>query len=327
MASLLQVRNLRSVFHTAEGEITAVDDVSFDLEAGEVLGLVGESGSGKSVTALSLLRLITDPPGRIAGGEILFDGRDLLGLPQSEIQAIRGNEISMIFQEPMTSLNPIFSIGTQITEPLLLHKRIGRRKAIEIAIEFLILVGVPDPEQRMKEYPHQLSGGLRQRVMIAMALACSPKILIADEPTTALDVTIQAQILDLLRRLQSELGMAVIMITHDLGVIAEFADKVNVMYAGRIVESGPVGAIFERPAHPYTEALLASIPQLDDDAKRLEVIEGTVPNPFAMPPGCRFAPRCRYADPLCNAAVPPLAHVSDGQKSACVWTPNERLAR
>ena len=327
MASLLQVRNLRSVFHTAEGEITAVDDVSFDLAEGEVLGLVGESGSGKSVTALSLLRLITDPPGRIAGGEILFDGRDLLTLSQSEIQAVRGNKISMIFQEPMTSLNPIFSIGTQLTEPLLLHKRISRRQATETAIEFLTLVGVPDAEQRMKEYPHQLSGGLRQRVMIAMALICGPKILIADEPTTALDVTIQAQILELLRRLQREMGMAVIMITHDLGVIAEFADRVNVMYSGRIVESGPVAAIFERPAHPYTEALLTSIPQLDDDVERLQVIEGTVPSPFAMPPGCRFAPRCRYAEPLCSSAVPPLVHVSDDQESACLWTPDERPGR
>ena len=326
MASLLQVRNLRTTFHTAEGEIAAVDDVSFDLGEGEVLGLVGESGSGKSVTALSLLRLIVDPPGRIAGGEIRFGGRDLLGLAQSEIQAVRGNEISMIFQEPMTSLNPIFSIGTQLIEPLVLHKRIGRRKAIETAIEFLALVGVPDPEQRMKEYPHQLSGGLRQRVMIAMALACGPKILIADEPTTALDVTIQAQILDLLRRLQGELGMAVIMITHDLGVVAEFADRVNVMYAGRIVESGPVETIFERPAHPYTEALLASIPQLDGEAKRLPVIEGTVPSPFAMPSGCRFAPRCRFAIPLCTAAVPALARVSDGQHAACVRTPEERRA-
>ena len=300
--ALLQVQNLTAVFRNAEGyEFTVLDSVNFELAAGEVLGIVGESGSGKSVTALSIMGLIASP-GRVSNGRVLFQGTDLLTASLPELRRIRGADISMIFQEPMSSLNPVFSIGDQIMETLRYHQKLSRRQARLRAIELLQRVELPGAAQRIDEYPHQLSGGMRQRVMIAMALACNPKILIADEPTTALDVTIQAQILDLLRQLQRELEMAVIMITHDLGIIAQFADRVAVMYAGRMVEQAPVRSLFERPAHPYTEGLLASIPQLDDHAQRLQAIEGSVPSPDSLPPGCYFAPRCPYAKPVAAPA-------------------------
>jgi len=316
-APLLAVQNLCTQFQTAEGTVTAVDDVSFEVAEGEILGLVGESGSGKSVTALSLLRLV-QPPGRIAGGAIEFRGRDLLRLPERAMRRIRGNEITMVFQEPMSALNPIYTIGEQVMEPLLIHKGLARTSARRRALELLERVGIPYPHQRLREYPHQLSGGLRQRVVIAMALACEPKLLIADEPTTALDVTIQAQIMDLLRRLQQELGMAIILITHDLGVVAEFVHKVHVMYAGRIVEKAPVEALYNDPRHPYAEALLASIPKLDGDTERLVAIEGTVPSPFDLPTGCPFAPRCRHAAPACARRPPELYAIAPERAAACI---------
>ena len=317
-APLLSVRNLHTRFHTKRGIATAVDHVSFDLQAGEFLGIVGESGSGKSVTALSLLRLIVSPPGEIAGGEVFFAGQDLLALPESALRRIRGNDIAMIFQEPMTSLNPIYTVGDQIMESLILHLRLSRRAARERATELLHQVGITSPAQRIQEYPHQLSGGMRQRVMIAMAISCNPQILIADEPTTALDVTIQAQILDQLRALQQELGLAVILITHDLGVIAEFVDRVLVMYAGRVVEEAPVAPLFAQPLHPYAQGLLQSIPQVDRDMERLESIDGVVPSPFDMPPGCAFAPRCRYVMDACKAAPPDLEPAGPGRRAACL---------
>jgi oligopeptide/dipeptide ABC transporter ATP-binding protein len=279
-----------------------------------VLGLVGESGSGKSVTALSLLRLLPSPPGRIAAGSICFGGQDLVTASDAAMRHLRGNQVAIVFQEPVTSLNPIYAVGTQLIEPLVLHLGLSRRAARARAIELLERVGVPFPAQRIDAYPHELSGGLRQRVMIAMALACSPKILIADEPTTALDVTIQEQILDLLAELETETGMAVILITHDLGVVAEFADRVAVMYAGRIVEEAPVGPFYDHPHHPYAEGLLQSMPQLETRTRRLPAIEGTVPNPFALPPGCRFAPRCRYARPACTKPV----SNGPGRRAACI---------
>jgi oligopeptide/dipeptide ABC transporter ATP-binding protein len=317
-ATLLSVRGLRTEFQSEEGPFAAVEDVSFDLAPGEVLGIVGESGSGKSVTALSILRLIPTPPGRIAGGEIWFDGRDLLKVSERRMRAIRGAAISMIFQEPMTSLNPVFTVGDQIIETVRQHERVGPRAARLKALEMLDKVGIPSPAQRLDEYPHQLSGGMRQRVMIAMALSCNPRLLLADEPTTALDVTIQAQILELLRELQAELGMAVILITHDLGVVAEFVDRVIVMYAGRVAETAGVHAIFEDPLHPYTEGLLGSIPSLDDERERLQVIPGVVPSPFELPPGCRYAPRCPYARPQCDGGEPPLFELRPGHRAACI---------
>jgi len=318
VAPLLSVRGLRTTFRTEEGEFAAIDDVSFDLGEGEVLGIVGESGSGKSVTALSLLRLIPDPPGRIASGEVLFEGRNLLTLSERRMREIRGAAISMIFQEPMTSLNPVFTVGDQIVETIRYHERIGQHAAVRRALDLLDQVGIPSPAQRLGEYPHQLSGGMRQRVMIAIALSCNPRLLLADEPTTALDVTIQAQILELLRSLQERFGMAVILITHDLGVVAEFVDRVLVMYAGRVVEQAAVHPTFEQPLHPYTEGLLGSIPSLDDERERLQVIPGVVPSPFALPPGCRYAPRCPYARPACDAADPPLLPLRPDHQAACI---------
>ena len=315
---LLSVRNLRTVFGTMQGEVTAVDDVSFDVAPGEVLGIVGESGSGKSVTALSIMGLLPQPPGRVAGGEILFEGRDLLKLPRSELRRMRGSAIGMIFQEPMTSLNPAFSIGDQITETIRVHERIGAAAARTRGIEMLEKVGIPSPQRRIDDFPHQLSGGMRQRVMIAMALSCSPRLLLADEPTTALDVTIQAQILDLLRDLQREMGMAIVVITHNMGVIAEFADRVAIMYAGRIAEEGPVGRIFDAPTHPYTAGLLSSTPDLVGEVPRLRTIPGTLPSLYELPPGCRFAPRCDRRVEACESGRPATQEIEPGHFAACI---------
>jgi peptide/nickel transport system ATP-binding protein/oligopeptide transport system ATP-binding protein len=314
---ILQVRDLQTYFFSDAGVVRAVDGVSFDVQAGETLAIVGESGSGKSVTALSILRLVQQPPGRIVGGSVRFRGRELVTATPREMRTIRGKEISMIFQEPMTSLNPVYTCGEQIVETLVLHERLGRPAARRRAIEMLDLVGIPSPEQRVDEYPHQMSGGMRQRVMIAMALACHPAVLIADEPTTALDVTIQAQILELLRRLQREMGMAVILITHDLGVVAETADHVAVMYAGRVVEYCGVRAAFRRPLHPYTAGLQASLPKLDGTQDRLRVIPGSVPNPANFPVGCRFHPRCPVAQNRC-LIDPPLIQIEAGHLSRCL---------
>jgi oligopeptide/dipeptide ABC transporter ATP-binding protein len=315
---LLSVRGLKVAFSTEQGPAPAVDDVSFDVKPGEVLGIVGESGSGKSVTALSIMGLLPTPPGRITGGEILFQGEDLLKKSRTEMRKIRGGAISMIFQEPMTSLNPVFSIGDQVSEAIRWHENLGPAAARDRAIEMLTKVGIPSPQRRLDDYPHQLSGGMRQRVMIAMALSCNPKLLLADEPTTALDVTIQAQILDLLRELQAEFHMAVILITHNMGVVAEFADRVMVMYAGRAAERAPVEQVFDHPSHPYTKGLLASIPDLDEDRRRLTAIPGMMPNPLALPPGCRFEPRCGYAIPACREALPPLIGVGPDHEAACI---------
>ncbi|HEY8531365.1 MAG TPA: ABC transporter ATP-binding protein [Limnochorda sp.] len=323
--NLVEIRGLRTTFHTEEGSVPVVCGVDLAMRRGETLAVVGESGCGKSVTALSIMRLIPSPPGRIEAGEILFEGRDLLRLPEEEMRRIRGNEISMIFQEPMTSLNPVFTVGDQIAEVFMLHRGMGRREALEQAVEVLRHVGIPAPERRVREYPHQMSGGMRQRVMIAMALACHPKLLIADEPTTALDVTIQAQILDLMRRLKEELGMAILLITHDLGVVAEMAERVVVMYAGRVVEEGDVDSIFRHPVHPYTEGLLRSIPRLDEDRERLPAIEGTVPSPGQMPRGCPFHPRCPYATDTCREVEPRLEPLGEGRAAACHLAA-ERLA-
>jgi len=314
---LLRVRDLQTHFFGDGGVVRAVDGVSFDVYAGQTLAVVGESGSGKSVTALSILRLVPQPPGRIIGGAVVFRGRDLLDASEREMRAIRGKEISMIFQEPMTSLNPVYTCGEQIIETLVLHERISRQAARRRAIEMLELVGIQLPAQRVDEYPHQMSGGMRQRVMIAMALACHPAVLIADEPTTALDVTIQAQILELLRRLQREMGMAVILITHDLGVVAETADHVAVMYAGRVVEYCDVRSAFRRPLHPYTAGLQASLPKLGATQDRLRVIPGTVPNPANFPIGCRFHPRCPVAQNRC-LTDPDLIEIETGHLSRCL---------
>ncbi len=323
MAPLLEVRNLQTYFATEEGEFRAVDGVSFALEAGRTLAVVGESGCGKSVTSLSIMGLVPQPPGRIAGGEILFQGTDLLRLSEAELREIRGNKISMIFQEPMTSLNPAFTIGDQIVEGIMRHRRVGRAEARERAIEMLRRVRIPSPEKRIDDYPHRLSGGMRQRAMIAMALACEPKLLIADEPTTALDVTIQAQILDLMRALREETGTSIILITHDLGVVAELADDVVVMYAGRIVERAAVRDLFAAPQHPYTIGLLGSIPKLHLEQERLSVIEGQVPNPLQPVTGCRFHPRCPFADDHCRRADPALAEIAPGHQAACWKAPLE----
>ena len=320
---LLRIEDLRTHFRTDEALVRAVDGVSYDVRAGETLAVVGESGSGKSVTALSILRLIPTPPGRIVGGRILFKGRDLLTVGVAEMRRIRGKDISMIFQEPMTSLNPVFTCGEQIIETLMLHERINRRAAHQRAIEMLQLVGIPAAEQRVDEYPHQMSGGMRQRVMIAMALACKPAILIADEPTTALDVTIQAQILELLKRLQREFGMAVILITHDLGVVAESADRVAVMYAGQVVEYCDVRSAFRQPLHPYTAGLQASLPKLGVVQDRLRVIPGNVPNPTNFPRGCRFHPRCPVAVQGCLRDQE-LREIAPGHLTRC-WRAEEIL--
>jgi oligopeptide/dipeptide ABC transporter ATP-binding protein len=310
--ALLEVDDLHTQFFTPLGVIRAVDGVSYRLKPGETLGVVGESGCGKSVTALSILRLVASPPGRITGGAIRFEGRDLLDLSEHEMEAIRGNDISMIFQEPMTSLNPLYTAGHQIAEAIALHQGLSRKDAMDAAIEMLGRVSIPDPERRAQSYPHQLSGGMRQRVMIAMALSCNPKVLIADEPTTALDVTIQAQILELMRELRERLGTAMILITHDLGVVAENADRVVVMYAGRKVEEAAVDELFDNPGHPYTIGLLGSIPKLEAAAlaktrrPRLTEIKGMVPSLANLPPGCTFAARCGFATDQCHAAYPPL---------------------
>ncbi|MCA9592418.1 MAG: ABC transporter ATP-binding protein [Myxococcales bacterium] len=325
---LLSVRHLTTAFSTDRGVLRAVDDVSFDVPEGQTLAVVGESGCGKSVTALSIMRLVPSPPGEITNGEIRFKDKNLLGLPEKQMRALRGDAISMIFQEPMTSLNPVYSVGSQIIEAIRIHRDSSRKEARARAIEMLRLVGIPSPAERVDAYPHQLSGGMRQRVMIAMALSCDPSLLIADEPTTALDVTIQAQILDLLRRLQEELGMSILFITHDLGVVAEFASDVAVMYAGRVVETGNVKRIFDAPLHPYTRGLLASVPPMDasrDLARpnRLPTIEGVVPDLTALPKGCRFADRCALyaARPegyqRCTEEEPELRDFGDGNRSRC----------
>jgi peptide/nickel transport system ATP-binding protein len=322
-APLLEVSELRTYFATDEGEFRAVDGVSFTLFAGRTLGVVGESGCGKSVTAYSIMGLVPQPPGRIAGGAVRFEEIDLVGLPAAQLRALRGNKISMIFQEPMTSLNPAFTIGDQIVEVILRHRAVTAHEARERAVEMLRRVRIPAPEQRFKDYPHKLSGGMRQRVMIAMALACDPKLLIADEPTTALDVTVQAQILDLMRNLRDETGAAIMLITHDLGVIAELAQEVVVMYAGKVVERAEVAAIFAGPQHPYTVGLLGSIPKLHGEQDRLATIEGMVPNPLNLPQGCRFHPRCPFAVDACRASEPPLAEVKPRHFSACWRAPLE----
>jgi peptide/nickel transport system ATP-binding protein len=319
--ALLEVRELRTHFAGEAGELRAVDGVSFALLPGRTLGLVGESGSGKSVTALSIMGLLPMPPGRIAGGEVLFEGVDLLRLDAAALRERRGNALAMIFQEPMTSLNPAFTIGDQIAEAVLRHRAVGPREARAQAIDMLRRVRMPVPERRIDDYPHKLSGGMRQRAMIAMALVCGPKLLIADEPTTALDVTIQAQILDLLRELRAETGTAIMLITHDLGIVAELAHEVIVMYAGKVMERAPVVALFETPQHPYTIGLLGSIPRLDGAAPRLASIEGAVPNPQALPRGCRFHPRCPFVIDQCREREPPLVEVSPGQFAACWRAP------
>jgi oligopeptide/dipeptide ABC transporter ATP-binding protein len=316
---LLEIRDLHTEFRTGAGVVRAVDGVSYTVDPGETVAVVGESGSGKSVTAMSLLRLIPDPPGRITGGEVLFDGRDLLKLSEEEMRQVRGGDIGMIFQEPMTSLNPVLSIERQITETLEEHRDASPEAARARALELLRLVGIADPERRLRQYPHQLSGGMRQRVMIAIALACEPKLIIADEPTTALDVTIQAQILELMQSLTKRLGVALIIITHNLGVVARYARRVNVMYAGRIVESGSAAALYHNPRHPYTIALLRSVPRLDRPRQaRLDPIEGSPPDLTQLDPGCSFRPRCRFAIARCAEAPPPLIPAGEpGQVSAC----------
>jgi oligopeptide/dipeptide ABC transporter ATP-binding protein len=328
--ALLRVRDLRTYFVTDRGTGTAraVDGVSFDLYPGETLGVVGESGCGKTVTSLSILRLIPEPPGHIRPGSLIeFEGRNLLALAPKELRAIRGNRIAMIFQEPMTSLNPVLTIGDQVAEAAIVHQHLSRAAARTRAIEMLRQVGIPEPEERVDHYPHQLSGGMRQRVMIAMALICHPQILIADEPTTALDVTIQAQILELLDRLQQQLGMAVLLITHDLGVVAGSADRVVVMYAGQVVETAPTEALFARPGHPYTEGLMASIPRLDRPRARLHSIPGSVPAATAWPAGCRFHPRCPYAWDKCRVEEPPLLETGTAGQSARCWLVTEPARR
>jgi oligopeptide/dipeptide ABC transporter ATP-binding protein len=320
-AALLEVRGLTTVFDTDDGEVRAVDGVDFSLERGRTLGIVGESGCGKSVTALSIMGLVPRPPGRIVAGEVRFEGEDLLKLPPPRLRELRGARLSMIFQEPMTSLNPAFTVGDQVAEALLRHGSAGRKEAKHQAIEMLRRVRIPSPERRARDYPHRLSGGMRQRVMIAMALACNPRLLIADEPTTALDVTIQAQILELMRALRSELGTAIILITHDLGVIAELADDVIVMYAGQVVERCPVAALFSEPHHPYTIGLLGSIPRLHLEQQRLSAIEGSVPNAAAMPAGCRFHARCPFAVERCFKEAPPLAEIKAKHFAACWRAP------
>ena len=323
---LLRIEGLRTVFRSSMGDIAAVDGVDLEVPRGRTLGIVGESGCGKSMLSLSVMRLVP-PPGRIAAGRVLLEGRNLLDLSAAEMRDVRGSRVAMIFQEPMTSLNPVHTIGWQITEAMRAHdKRASARELRDRAIAALQRVRIPSPERRFDDYPHQLSGGMRQRVMIAMALACKPSLLIADEPTTALDVTVQAQILDLLRELQAETGMAIILITHDLGVVAEMADEVAVMYAGRVAERATAAEIFADPQHPYTLGLLGSIPRLDEDRARLLAIEGAVPPPFALPKGCRFHPRCPFAVEACTQAQPDLALVAPGHLAACIRAPVEQIA-
>jgi len=315
---VLEIKNLETHFFSSRGVAKAVDRVSYHVNKGEILGVVGESGCGKSVTSLSILQLVASPPGKIVGGEIIFDGEDLLKLSKNEMQKrIRGNRISMIFQEPMTSLNPLFTVGQQLMEPLMLHRGMDKKQAKAEAINMLKLVGIPMPERRFKQYPHSMSGGMRQRVMIAMALCCNPEVLIADEPTTALDVTIQAQILDLMKKLRDELGTSIIMITHDLGVVAEMCDRAVVMYCGSIVEEGTVEEIFKNPQHPYTQGLLASIPKLTDEHAELYNIKGTVPNLTRLPQGCRFAERCEHCTEDCRNYRPGLTELTETHKVRC----------
>jgi peptide/nickel transport system ATP-binding protein len=318
---LLDIRGLKTYFATDEGWVHAVDGVDLTIDRGETLGVVGESGCGKTVTALTVMKLIPMPPGKIVAGQVLWQGRDLVPLDEAGMRGIRAKEIAMIFQEPMTSLNPVYTVGEQIAEVVRLHEGLGRGAALEKTIEMLRLVRIPNPERRFRDYPHQFSGGMRQRVMIAMALACNPKLLIADEPTTALDVTIQAQILDLIAELKARLGMAVMLITHAMGVVAETAQRVTVMYAGKVVEEAPVRELFAQPRHPYTQGLIRSIPRIDTAAgrkERLEQIRGVVPSLLDPPPGCRFAPRCKFAREDCTREIPPLREVAPGHKVACV---------
>lgn len=313
---LLSVKNLSTEFPVKKGIVRAVEDVSFDVDQGEILAIVGESGSGKSVTSLSIMGLLAEP-GHVAGGSLEFEGKDLATLSEKQYRELRGNDMAMIFQEPMTSLNPVYRVGNQIVEAIRTHEKVSKAEAKDRAVDLLRKVGIPSPEARINDYPHQMSGGMRQRVMIAMALACNPKLLIADEPTTALDVTIQAQILDLLRRLRDDTGMAVLLITHDLGVVSETADRVVVMYCGQVVEEAEVRTLFDHPMHPYTLGLLKSIPRLeDDDSKRLYMIKGMVPNPLEMPPGCHFSDRCDSCMDICRTKVPELVDV-DGHKVHC----------
>ena len=315
--TILEIKDLCVEFQTVEGTVHAVDHLNYTLHKGEKLGIVGESGSGKSVSSLGMMQLIPNPPGRITGGEILYHGKDLVKASEKEMQKIRGNEISMIFQEPMTSLNPIIKCGKQIAESLRLHRGMKKKEAMEEAVRMMRAVGIANPEVRAHEYPHQMSGGMRQRVMIAMALACQPQILIADEPTTALDVTIQAQILDLIRELNESMGTSVVFITHDLGVVSELCDTVIVMYTGHIVEQAPVKELFEGPKHPYTKGLLNAIPKITRERNPLETIEGMVPNPTERIEGCSFSPRCPYATDQCRKAGPPMAELSDGRLVRC----------
>jgi len=318
---LLEIRGLKTHFSTDDGMVQAVDGVDITIGRGETVGVVGESGCGKTVTALSVLKLIAMPPGRIVAGQVLYQGRDLVPLSSDEMDRIRAKDIAMVFQEPMTSLNPVYTIGEQIAEVLRRHEGLSRRDATAKTVEMLRLVQIPNPDRRLHDYPHQFSGGMRQRVMIAMALSCSPKLLIADEPTTALDVTIQAQILELLAEMKSRFGMAIMLITHAMGVVAETCQRVVVMYAGKVIEEAPVDELFANPRHPYTQGLIRSIPRIDTavtQKARLEAIPGVVPSLLNPPPGCRFAPRCRYAMAKCREAVPPLREVGDGHKVACV---------
>jgi peptide/nickel transport system ATP-binding protein len=315
---ILEVKNLRTSFFTDDGEVKAVDGVDFSIEKGKTIGIVGESGSGKSITSLSILRLLQEPAGKVVGGEIIFKGEDLLKKSKKQMMDIRGNSISMIFQEPMTSLNPTLTCGEQIAESIRIHQKLNRKEAWTKAVDMLKLVGIPSPEKRAKQYPFELSGGMRQRVMIGMALACNPELLIADEPTTALDVTIQAQILDLIKKLQEEFGTSLMMITHDLGVVAEMCDKVAVMYCGKVVEYADVKTIFTVPKHPYTVGLLNSVPKHDQDYEGdLAVINGSVPSPFNLPKGCSFAPRCEHARDICLSQLPDLETAADGDKVRC----------
>ena len=318
MPPLLQIKDLRTSFFTDDGVVRAVDGVTYDLEEGETLGLVGESGCGKSVSALSILRLIPTPPGKIVGGEVIFEGEDLLKVSEDEIRHVRGNQIAMVFQEPMTSLNPVLTIGRQLTEALELHLEMDQGAALRRAVQLLEMVGISDAQARVGDYPHQFSGGMRQRVMIAMALSCNPKVLLADEPTTALDVTIQAQVLEILARLSRELGTAIIIITHNLGVVARYADRVNVMYAGRIVETADAKELYKNPRHPYTVGLLKSVPRLDKArTSKLEVIEGVPPDMINAAPGCSFYPRCTFRQDRCNEEAPELTLVGEKHMSAC----------
>ena len=318
MAALLEIRDLQTSFFTSDGEVRAVNGVTFSIEAGKTMGLVGESGCGKSVTALSVIQLLTKGTGRIVGGEILYEGQNIAAFSEERMRSIRGNDISMIFQEPMTSLNPVFSVGEQIAEAVRIHQKLNRREARNRAIEMLRLVKIAEPEKRLNDYPHQMSGGMRQRVMIAMALSCNPKLLIADEPTTALDVTIQAQILELISELQEQLGMAVLMITHDLGVVAEQADEVAVMYAGKIIEHATPETIFANPKHPYTVGLMKSIPGMGTPGRRLDTIPGVVPSPLNWPTGCRFRTRCKDAGDVCAGMQPELIEIEPGHSVACL---------